>query len=536
MASARPEMSTSAAPLQISDGTRRLVVFGAMTALFLAAIDQTVVATAFPRILTDLGHLNLLSWVFTSYMLASTVTVPLAGRLGDQFGRKPLFLIGVTAFVLASMASGAAQSMLQLVIMRGLQGAGSGVIFATTFAVTGDLYAPRDRGKIQGAFAGTFAFASVVGPTLGGWITEAANWRWVFYINVPLGVISVLVITLGMPLVRSERRRPQIDYLGSALLVVAIVPLLMAFVWGGDKYPWLSAQTLGLLGIAVAGTALFIAQESRASEPIIPLELFTHRTVVVSSAVLFLVGAGMFGAVTLVPLFLQGVVGVHASNSGTLMTPMTLMIALGSATSGQIMSRTGRYKMLALIGPLVMLVGLFCFSRMTPDTSRASVVGFMVLTGIGVGCTFPIYNVVVQNALPFSMLGVATSTVQFFRSIGATVGVAVLTGLMLHQFRDGVGAAAAGVPQIAASPNALLNERGVEQLRRAYEASASTSGANFDQVLTAVRAVLSHAITGSFAVGAVAVLLAFVVTLALPEIELQRAGAPSAEPQPTAAH
>ena len=516
-----PSSLASEPPVAVSHSSRRLIIVGTMAAMFLAALDQTILSSAFPRIIAELNGLSLLSWVFTSFMLSSTVVVPVAGKLGDQFGRKPLFIVAIAIFLTGSLLAGAAQSMLQLVLARGVQGVGGGMLFATAFAVVGDLYAPRERGRIQGVFAGVFGLASVVGPFLGGWLTDTLSWRWVFLVNLPVGALALLIVGIGMPWVRPQlTQRPRLDWAGAGLLVVALVPLLLALTWGGDQYEWLSPQVLGLLAITAVGLPLFLFVESRAAEPILPLQLFKNRTFSVSAIVLFLMGAGMFGAITMVPTFLQGVKGVAASNSGTLMTPMSVAVAVAAGLGGTLMSKTGRYRVLSLASVALVILGMALFSMQTPETSRLSTVFNMVLVGFGVGVTFPIFTVVVQNALPFQYMGVATASVTFFRQVGATIGIAILSGLMIDRFRTGVTEVAGQYPAIAQNANALLNERAVEGVRRAYEASATPGQPSFDSILALTRIELAEAIGLVFGVAAILVGIAWLSLLALPELPL----------------
>ena len=515
---------SGAAPLDVDVRARRLIVVGAMLALFLAAIDATIVGTAVPSIVGDLGGIDQLAWVFTAYLLTSTVTLPLAGKFGDLFGRKPLFLVAVVIFVAASIVAGAAPSMEVLIGGRALQGIGAGLIFATTMAVIADLYSPIERGRVQGVVAGVFGIASVIGPTLGGWITDVSTWRWIFFINLPIGVLAFTAILLLMPWTRLRRAgEARIDFAGAILLSAAVVPFLLAMVWGGDRYEWISGQTLGLVGFSLVALAGFVAVEARAPEPLVPLFLFRNRTFAVSAVLLLLTGAGMFGALTLIPLYLQGVTGASARLSGTLMTPMMLAIPVSAAFSGQVMSRTGRYKYLLIGGIAVMAAGMFSFSTVDADTGRAEAIVRMIVMTLGLGVTLPLLQVVVQNAVPFSVVGVATASVQFFRQIGGTLGVAVLTGIMVGRFREGLAEAAAGLPTVLDNPSALLNESGVAAIQQRYEAGAGVGAPAFEAVLAAARVSLSEAIGLVFIVGAIIVASALIVAVVLPELELETA-------------
>ena len=516
------EPSVSAAPLEIDARARRLIVVGAMLALFLAAIDATIVATAVPSIVGDLGGIDLLAWVFTSYLLTSTVTLPLAGKFGDLFGRKPLFLIAVVIFVIASVAAGLAPSMEALIGGRALQGVGAGLIFATTMAVIADLYSPLERGRVQGAVAGVFGIASVIGPTLGGWITDVSTWRWVFLINLPIGVIAFMAILVLMPWTRLPRAgEAKIDFAGAILLSAAVVPFLLAMVWGGDRYEWLGPETLGLVAFSMVALAGFVAVEARAAEPLVPLFLFRNRVFAVSAVLLLLTGVGMFGSLTLIPLYLQGVAGVSARLSGTLMTPMMIAVPIAAAFSGQMMSRTGRYKYLLIGGIVVMSAGMLSFATVDETTGRVEAIARMIVMTLGLGVTLPLLQVVVQNAVPFSVVGVATASVQFFRQIGGTLGVAVLTGIMVGRFREGLSEVASGAPAVLNNPSALLNENEVAGLQLRYEAAAGVGAPAFETVLAAARISLSEAIALVFVVAAGIVACSLVAAILLPELELQ---------------
>jgi MFS family permease len=398
------------------------------------------------------------------------------------------------------------------------------MLFATSFAVVGDLYSPLERGRIQGLFAAMFGVSSVLGPALGGWITDVSSWRWVFYINLPVGVVAFAVVLLGMPWTRPHGgRRPRLDLAGSLALTAALLPFLLALVWAGDRYAWRSWQIAALFAGALMALVAFVQAERRAAEPILPLQLFRNRTFVVSSFILLLTGAGMFGAITLLPLFLQGAQEIPAGRAGSLMTPLSLSMVAGSAVAGQAMTRSGRYKFLVIAGSALMVAGLLLLSQIDVDTAYASLVPRMVLVGVGLGCTMPVFAVVVQNALPYQLLGVATSAVQFFRSVGGTLGVAILTGIMLHRLRDGLQGTVADVPAVTGGLSQLLNARGTAEAERAYAQAAPADASPWSQLLDVIHTQQAEAIAGVFLIAAVVVAVTFVFAWLLPELELQRA-------------
>ena len=497
------------------------MVFGAMIALFVAVLNQTVVSTAIPRIVGDLGGLSLLPWVFTAYMLTSTIAVPIAGKLGDQLGRKPLFLAGLAIFFVSSLGAGAAQSMEQLVLMRGIQGVGGGVIMTTSFAVIADLYSPLERGRVTGLISGTFGVASVIGPVAGGALTDAFSWRWVFYVNLPIIALAFLVILIVVPFMRTSAAKPKIDLIGAVLLANMMVPLLLALVWGGNRYAWDSVELLSLFGVSGVMLVLFVLAELSASEPILPPHLFKSRTFTVAAIATTMTGAGMFGAITMVPIFLQGVKGVAATSSGSLTAPMFIGVVISSAAGGFLITKTGRYRIQAVLGMALVAAGLALLSLVDRNTSELVIVRNMVIVGLGLGTTFPVFTIAVQNALPMQYLGVATSSVQFFRSVGGTLGVAVFTGLMLNRFREGVAEVAATAPVIANNADAFLNEQGVQRVRAAYETTSAAGALPFEQILVAIQTPLADAIAFVFLLAAIIVGISFVVTIFIPEIPLR---------------
>jgi EmrB/QacA subfamily drug resistance transporter len=411
---------------------RILVIYsGLMVTVFLAALDQTIVATALPRVVSDLGGLGSYSWVFTAYLLASTVSVPIWGKLGDIYGRRPLFLVAIPVFLAGSALCGLAQSMPQLVVFRVVQGLGAGGLIPLALATVANIVPPRDRGRYQGLIGGTFGTASIVGPALGGLIADNTSWRWIFYVNLPVGALALVVIWVTMPR-RTERREHSIDYLGAALLAAGTTALLLGLVWGGREYPWLSPQVLGSLTAAVVLLAVFALVERRAREPILPFDLLRNRNVAVGVASIALVAMCMFGTISFVPLFVQGVIGTSATASGVVLTPMMLAAVAMSILSGQWVSRSGRYKANALAGPVVLGAAMLLLSRMDIDTTRGEAIRNMILAGLGMGLMMQIFVLVIQNTVPMRHLGAGTALGQFARAIGATLGV-TLMGVIVNQ-------------------------------------------------------------------------------------------------------
>jgi EmrB/QacA subfamily drug resistance transporter len=406
---------------------RNFTLAGIMVALFLAALDQTIVATAMPKILQTLNGLNLYTWVVTAYLLASTAMIPIYGKISDLYGRKVVVLIAVSVFLAGSVLSGQARSMTELIVFRALQGLGSAGIFSTAFTVIADLFPPAERGKYQGLFGAVFGTSSVIGPWLGGLLTDNLSWRWVFYVNMPIGLVALLFIILQMPALRPTlQRKVSIDWWGSAALLLGIIPILLALSLGGQEYHWGSWQVIGLFALGVVGVIVFILVERGAKEPILPFDLFQNRTFVVgNAAALLIAGVGFFGAIIFLPVYMVVVVGVSASAAGLTVMPLTLGVVVSSFLSGQIVSRVGRYKVLLLAGSAIVLVGYFLMQGLTVSSSRWDVSWRMVILGLGLGPALPIYLLAVQNAVNPQEIGAATGSSQFFRQIGSTIGVAI---------------------------------------------------------------------------------------------------------------
>src|SRR6266581_979997 len=411
---------------------RTLAIYaGLMVTLMLAALDQTIVATALPKVVSDLGGLTQYSWVFTAYMLTSTVSVPVYGRLGDVHGRRPLMLIAVTIFLVGSALCGAAQNMTELVLFRGLQGIGAGGLFPLSLAVIGSIVPPRDRGRWQGLIGAVFAASSIIGPAVGGFIVDNTTWRWIFLVNLPVGAIALVVIALTMPK-RKVRAEHEIDWAGAALLAAGTASLLLGLVWAGREYAWTSGHVLVALAVAAIVLAVFGLWERRSREPILPFEALRNPIVAGSVACMALVGMAMFGAISFVPLFVQGVIGTSATSSGVVLTPLMLGAVATSFLSGQWVSRSGRYRPNTLIGPIVLGAGLLLLWRMGVGTTNGIAARNMVIAGIGLGMMMQIFVLSIQNSVPRRAMGTATALSQFSRSIGATLGV-TLMGVIVNQ-------------------------------------------------------------------------------------------------------
>ncbi|RJL33227.1 MFS transporter [Bailinhaonella thermotolerans] len=408
-----------------------LIITALLLAMLLAALDQTIVSTALPTIVGELGGLNHLSWVVTGYMLASTVSTPLWGKLGDQYGRKMLFLAAIVIFLAGSALCGIAQNMGELIGFRAIQGLGGGGLMVLAQAIVGDVVPPRNRGRYQGLFGAVFGVSSVAGPLLGGLFVDHLTWRWVFYINLPIGALALIVVAFALPRT-GERHKHAIDYAGIVLLGGAAASLVLMTSWGGTEYPWGDPLIIGLGVLALILAVGWWVAERRAKEPVLPLSLFKMSVFNVASAIGFVIGFAMFGALTFIPLFLQVVHGVTPTMSGVHMLPMVVGVLITSIASGQIISRHGRYKVFPIVGTAVTALGLLLMSRVDEDSSNWEMSGYLLVLGLGLGMVMQVLVIVVQNAVDYKDLGVATSGATFFRSIGGSFGVAVFGSIFAN--------------------------------------------------------------------------------------------------------
>jgi EmrB/QacA subfamily drug resistance transporter len=482
---------------RFSIGRILAIYSGLMVALLLAALDQTIVATALPKVVSELGGITQYSWVFTAYMLGSTVTVPLYGKLGDVHGRKPLFMVAIAIFLVGSALCGAAQNMLELVVFRAIQGVGAGGLFPLTLAMVGMIVPPRDRGRYQGLIGSVFAAASIIGPLIGGFIVDNTSWRWIFYVNLPVGGLAMAVILVTMPK-RPYRQDHSIDWLGAAVLALGTTALLLGLVWGGQNYPWNSLPVDAALAAAAVLLTAFALIELRVPEPILPFALLRNQTVASSVACMALVGAAMFGTISFVPLFVQGVIGTSATSSGIVLTPLMLGAVTTSFLSGQIVSRTGRYRPNTLVGPVVLGIGELLLWRMTVNTTNAEAARNMVIAGVGLGMMMQIFVLSVQNSVPRAQMGSATALTQFSRSIGATLGVTLMGVIVNQHLPPAVSTQGAVIHRLPAAGRLAL----ADALRPAFLLAALLCVAVFVVSLLWVREVpLRHELEGAAPVG-----------------------------------
>ncbi len=510
-----------------------LAVAGLMLSLFLVALDQTIVGTALPKIIADLHGFERYAWVTTAYLLASTSTIPIIGKLGDIYGRKWFIVSGVVVFLIGSALCGAAWGMIELIIFRGIQGLGAGMIFSNIFTSVADIFPdPARRAKYQGIFFSVFALSSVIGPTLGGWITDNLDWRWVFYINLPLGLFSLFALPMVLPQ-SGQRRQASIDWLGAATITASVVALLLALSWVGEGYAWDATRVL--IGFAASAVllAVFVPVELRAAEPVIPLSLFKSRVFASSSLLMFLVGIGMFGVILYTPLFVQGVLGKSATGSGTVLTPLVFSMTAVGIIGGQIIARVRRIKPFTLFGTVLMSCGVYLLTTLDVDSTQATVAIYLAVTGLGLGWIMPTATLAVQSTVDRSMLGVATSATQFVRSVGSTVGTAVIGSIITKGYVEGLRAnAPAEAPGRLVSalenPQALVSEEAREALTRA--ASAFPGGEQLaEQAILTAREALAASIHDGFVFILVAVLCSIGAALMMKNIVLEEAG--SVEPE-----
>lgn len=507
-----------------------LLLIGIELGQLLTALDQTIVGTAAPRILADLNGFSNYAWIATAYLLTATVTMPIYGKLSDMYGRRYFFLGGMVVFLAGSALAGTSQSMEQLIVFRALQGLGGGAIMPIVSSIIGDLFPPAERGKWQGVTVSVWGIASILGPPVGGWITDTWGWRWIFYINMPIGLLA-FAITLFTLRQQVAPQRHSIDYLGVLTLAATTTPLLLAFSWAGTRYPWASPVIIGLLVAAGMMAIIFVLVEQRAAEPILTPNLFRTSIFTVSVIATFVVGAALLGSLYFLPLFVQGVIGQSATNAGVVLTPIMVGVILSSVSGGLLLARTGRYKALALIGFAVAACGMFLLSRMGLHTTLDDVIRNVFVLGLGVGVSMTLFNTIVQNAFPASRIGQVTGALAFFREIGGTMGLAILGSAMTKRFADQVQRhlpatlRQAILPaQLAKleNPQVLLSAEAVARVHHGFAAFGPAGETLFRQLMATIRLSLADATTQSFVIGTLLIVAGFVATLFLREIPLRK--------------
>uniref|UniRef100_A0AAU2VSP6 MFS transporter n=1 Tax=Streptomyces sp. NBC_00008 TaxID=2903610 RepID=A0AAU2VSP6_9ACTN len=508
-AGGKPKRAPKSEPQQRSV---RVVIVALLIAMLLAMLDNLIVGTAMPTIVGDLGGLEHLSWVVTAYTLATAASTPIWGKLGDMYGRKGMFLMSIVIFLIGSVLSGMSQGMGQLIGFRAIQGLGAGGLMVGVMAIIGDLVPPRERGKYQGLMAGVMAIAMIGGPLVGGTITDHLGWRWAFYINIPLGIVALAMVTAVLHLPKRERGKAKVDYLGAGLLTVGITAIVLVTTWGGSEYDWNSAVIMELIAIGVASLAGFVFVETKAAEPIIPLHIFRNLNFTLMSVVGFMAGFVMFGAVLFLPLFQQSVQGASATNSGLLLLPMLLSMMVVSLVAGRVTTSSGRYKIFPIIGSILMVAGLFLLSTMDTGTTRLTSGIYMAVLGAGMGFLMQITMLVAQNSVELKDMGVASSATTLFRTLGSSFGVAIMGALFTGRVQDEMAARGGGG---ATAHSAQLDAASLAKLpvpvREAYEFAVS-SGTHI-----------------AFLVGASVGVVALVAALFVKEVPLRGAAPDPAE-------
>ena len=510
-------------------------IVGLQLTLFLAALDQTIVATAMPRIIAQLNGFDRYAWVTTAYLLTSTASGPIFARISDIFGRKWVLLPAAIFFLFTSLLCGAAgqlptfglplDGMTQLILFRGLQGIGGGVIMAIVFSVIGDIFAPAERGKYMGLFAGVWGLASMIGPALGGWLTDHWSWRWIFYVNLPVGCVALATLFFSFPYIRPHGVQRKIDYWGAFSLVAFLVPLLLGLTYGNSD-GWASPKVLSLLLASAALFGLFAWIEKRAAEPIIPPQLLAIRDIRLAILVLFCAAVSMFDVILFAPLFMQAVLGVSATEAGALFASMTLAMSFASASSGQLISRFGRYKLIAAIGLSAITAGLFFLSLLQTTTNSAMLVAFLVLTGLGLGLVMPVFTLTIQNAAPPNMIGAATALSQFCRSIGATVGAALMGAILQMRYMESLHGRMVSMTVPDAIVRALTNPARMPEIKAMLLASYGADAAGLaaaGQLIEHVKNSLVYALHGVFFMGAVTALIGLLANFFVQEKKLRSA-------------
>lgn len=513
----------------LSQKRKLTIMMAIIMAMFFSAINQTIVSTAMPRIIAELSGMEYYSWVINIYMLTSTIATVLVGKLSDIYGRKPFILTGIVIFMIGALLTGFSNDIFDLILYRGIQGVGAGIIMASVFTAVGDLFPPRERGKWTGVMMAVFGFSSVLGPTLGGWLVDNFAWKWLFWIFLPLGIVAFFMILFLFPKVE-KKKGEKIDYLGSLFLTLSIVALLLGFSWAGTEYPWGDYRVIGLFAAAVLFAVIFILVERKAESPVLPLSLFKNDIVTISNAIGFIMNAGMMGALIYLSFFVQGVEGISPTYAGYVTMPMSIAMVVMSTIIGRKITKSGKYKRFAIIGLPIMVVGMLIMAFM--DSVWLAVVA-MIVFGVGLGVGMPIFSLTVQNAVKPSELGVATASSQLFRNLGGTIGIAVMGTIMqstlLNKMKDAASSASGFDfseldPALAEqlkefqNPEMLLDQPRLEELQATLPAEVQPI---ISQMIDTLRNALSESLTVVFLAGTAVLTVALILVFFLREIPLR---------------
>lgn len=520
--------------IHLTEKKKITIMIAIMVAMFFSAINQTIIGVAMPRIIAKLGGLDYYTWVITIYLLTMTVATVLVGKLSDIYGRKPFILAGIGLFTIGAFLSGLSTNIFQLIGFRGITGFGAGIIMSTSFTAIGDLYLPRERARWTGLMSGIFGISSVLGPLMGGWIVDHIDWHWVFWVFLPLGIVAFIMIAHLFPKV-PRREGETIDYLGSTFLTVTIVALLLAFSLAGEgpgKYAWDSWQILGLFGLTIFGLAAFLFTETKVKSPVLPLSLFKNDIVTMSNIAVFLLGAGMMGVMIYAPFFIQGVKAISPSGSGYIMMPMSIVMVIGTTFAGQLMTRTGKYKGMAIVGLSTTAIGIFLLHLISIDTPVYLLIIYLCIIGAGLGLSMPVFSLTVQNAVPLRELGVASASSQLFRNLGNTIGIGILGSIMsskmasrmTEMFAGGQMAEQSQLPSEQAkqfsalmNPETLMNQPQIEKIMDHMPKEILPFA---KEMVANIRDVFSDALTTTFLAGAIIMLVAVIVAVFIRVIPL----------------